>query len=252
MRFSQLISVTLLGLSMQTVPGEPAPQNANMANNPYRTIEAHSRISNVNNPESIRLLASDVLALPHVLKLPQPAEDLVKVRLSDAEIAYRNKQIPGVREEQIVELLNNLAVRFKLPAYSRTTEVQVRHLRMKLLVQSPSFMTAGIVFHNRTKGESLSSEMSPLQAFHLLDVMVDQKVLNPDYQDPNLDLNAVESERLRTSQAMIGAGTGGSRLAISTNYKRVEMRAAIDSATQRISVSDVMSTVTQALLMFNF
>ena len=56
---------------------------------------------------------------------------------------------------------------------------------MSLMLESPQFMASRSVRPDMRTGESISSEMSVLQAAHITQVLLDQKFINPDFQvDP--------------------------------------------------------------------
>jgi hypothetical protein len=166
-------------------------------------------------------------------------------KLTDAEINFRNNTGHGVSEAQLVDLMNWLGDRFHLPPYTRTTAAQVRTLRMKLAIMSPYFMGSTLSGREIAKGGHVRTEMSPLQALHLLNVLVDQKVINPDYQDPTIDIVAAETQRNKTPSA----ATRGKfpSVGVQQNPKKQEVRNAISAAESAMSAQDAYDTVNHAL-----
>src|SRR5205085_3497716 len=132
------------------------------------------------NEASVRALTEDVFNYPHAYgRMPPSIESAVKDRLTQAEIAHLRGTRPGVKEEDVAKVVNMVVDRLHLPEYARTSVKQVRVLRMSLALASPSFMGRGMTEQNVNVGESVSPELSPLQATHLAAVLVDQKFLDP-------------------------------------------------------------------------
>jgi hypothetical protein len=53
---------------------------------------------------------------------------------------------------------------------------------MSLALDSPAFMGRGMTSPNANIHDGINSGMSPLQAFHVGTVLVDQKISDPDFQ----------------------------------------------------------------------
>jgi hypothetical protein len=181
-----------------------------------------------------------VVSFPHLFPVPPPLSDILEDRLSRSETAYRNKLGPGVSEAQLVDLMNSFAVKFRLPDYAKTTPAQIRFLRMGLALQSPAFMGSGLAVQGMRVGDSVSTEMSPLQAMHLFEIMIDQKIINPVFQDPLSDPLLLNEERrkkideLRRASSTTTPGFG----LLTGNTKISEMRSAISTGIESMSISD--------------
>jgi hypothetical protein len=209
----------------------------------YGKIESKARLANSRDRQSVQDLTHEVLASPHIYQLPDAINELLENKVTDAEIRYRDNTGPGVSETQLVDLMNWLGDRFHMPAYTKTTPAQVRTLRMKLAISAPYFMGSTLSGKELTKGSHVHTNMSPAQALHLLSVMIDQKVLNPDYQDPAVNIVASEHQR---NQELLKKGTGGSEhhlVAQAANPKTHEVRSSIDAAGNAMSAQDAFDAV---------
>jgi hypothetical protein len=177
--------------------------------------------------------------------MPEPVGALVENHLMRAENAYRNNLGPGVSEAQLLHLMNSVATRLKVPEYAKTTPAQLRTLRMRLAVSSPRFMGSRLT----------APEMSPLQAMHLFGVLVDQKVMNPDYQDPSIDLDKREQEhRQERRQEIAKLKQSGSipqnathYISATSNPKHAEMIRSISAGAEALSLEDAYNLVDQTL-----
>ena len=107
---------------------------------PGRTLDQIAHDATPDNPDSIKALAHSVVTFPHAYRFPPELSSLLEDSLTNAEIRYRNHVGAGVREGQIVSLMNDLAEKFQLPAYLETTPAQVRGLRRVLAMNTPSLM----------------------------------------------------------------------------------------------------------------
>ena len=220
----------------------------------YASIELRARNANVRDRQSIQDLAHAVIAEPHYCRLPDSINELLETKVTDAEINFRDHTGHGVSETQIVDLMNWMGDRFHMPAYTSTTGQQVRSVRMRLAIMAPSLMGNTLSGKEIAKGGHVRTEMSPLQALHLLNVLIDQKIINPDYQDPSVDAVAAERERDKASGAAmgnkrVGSTTGGNArsISISTNPKEKEVRDAISAAQSAMTMQDAYDVVNHAL-----
>jgi hypothetical protein len=239
------ISLALALLTQAACCALGQPGNASNPQGHYRSIELKAQHANARDRQSIRDLAHEVICSPHFYQFPDPIAGLLENRVTDAEINFRNNTGHGVSEAQLVDLMNWLGDKFRLPSYTRTTAAQVRTLRMKLAIMSPYFMGSTLSGREIAKGGQVRTEMSPLQALHLLNVLADQKVINPDYQDPSLDIVAAERQRDETP----GATTSGKlpSVGVVENRKKQEVRNAISAAGSAMSAQDAYDMVNHAL-----
>lgn len=150
---------------------------------PYKELDRTARLVKNDDYASTRALADAVFSFPRMLlRAPQMIENVVKDLLAVAELAYHQGSQQGVREEDIVKLVNSVADKFGAPSYAKTSSRQVRVLRMQLALASPGLMAAGLTHENMKIGDSIPDRMSPLQAVHLINSLVDQKLINPEFQ----------------------------------------------------------------------
>ena len=171
-------------------------------------------------------------------RLPRALEDIVKERLTEAEMRYQTGGSNGVEEQAVVDLINGLCQRLHAPPYALTSLAQVRNLRMRLALDEPRFMGTGISIPGaRVGGGGANPSMSPAQALHLTGTLIDQKFLNPEFQvTPTEWEHAKHLVRLRPSGAK-GARVGRASPA---GPKRREM---YDLLSQQISSMQVIDAV---------
>jgi hypothetical protein len=97
-------------------------------------IEMLADSADITDPDSMRPLVDLVLAHNNLYFPPMsPAiEDLIKTKLIEAEIAYRQGRGAGVRDQSLADAFNALAAKFHSTASGLTSQLQVRLLRMQL------------------------------------------------------------------------------------------------------------------------
>jgi hypothetical protein len=89
-------------------------------------------------------------------------------------------------------VVNGLAMKFKAPEYAKTSQYEVRRLRMSALPLMPNFIAkersakaeGHSVEESQAKqiGSSINPKMSPMEAAFIMVLLLKQKVSNPDYQ----------------------------------------------------------------------
>jgi hypothetical protein len=218
------------------------------AMNPYSQIELKARQVDPADRKSLHALNHAILTANHVYPIPDAVASSFEDRLTDAEFRFRNKSGHGVSEAQMVDLTNWIVDRMHLPGYMKTTAAQVRTLRMKLTLSSPSLMGNTLTGKEIKRGDHIRTEMSPLQALHLFQVMVDQKILNPDYQDPTIDIVAAEKQRTQEREKAAASQPGRKAFVIARpNPKGLEIRRALNSTISDLSIQDALAIVNHAL-----
>lgn len=250
-----LLSLALLPAVTLNAPVQtsiPAPRGNPMPT-PLQRLESSSRLSDKSNPATINTLTHEVLSFPHTYNLPGPLQQVIASRLAQSETNYRNGLGPGVTESQVLDLMNSLAQTLRLPDYAQTTPIQVRVLRMALLTQSPHFMGSGMMRDGMRTGESIEQEMSPLQAMHLFSFMVDQKILNPEYQDPTSDPAVLHQQRIKEFQQIRQQSAPAAKYILlpNSNNKSAEMRRAISSGFESMSMQDAADLLGETLTKLN-
>src|SRR5437016_3036168 len=146
------------------VPTVHAQQgNSAVLKRPEKTIDEKARVVIPNDSASVHGLADAVFDYPHVLgRMPTDMENAVKERLVRAEAEFLQGKRPGVREQDVVLLVNQVSNKLRLPDFAKTSNKQVRALRMKTALASPLFMGRGMADGDMKIGDSISAELSPL------------------------------------------------------------------------------------------
>jgi hypothetical protein len=184
-------------------------------------------------------------------RMPINLERDVKDRLVRAESDFLQGKRAGVREEDVALLVNTVSEKLKLPVFAKTSKNQIRALRMNMALASPVFMGRGMANANMRVGESITSELSPLQAIHIIGVLVDQKFLDPHFQvSPqqwDQDSHGKEIERIRERQALLAANPKiQHRIGTRENPMRQELQDALIQSTSSMDVDDAVSLIDAA------
>jgi hypothetical protein len=179
--------------------------------NPFQKIEQNARSEDPNNSDSVRALVDAVFDYPRSFgQVPADVLESVKVKLTQSEIAYLKANRLGIRLLDVVKLFNEVAAKLNLPDFATTSPRQMRHLRMQIMLDMPTFMGKGAIRQGMINGESISGIMSPVQATHLFLEMAEVKVLDPDYQFAPVDWekhqNQVETEKWQMAKARRALG----------------------------------------------
>jgi hypothetical protein len=227
-----------------------------MVRHPAQLIDEKARIMRAEDEASVRAVADEIFNYPHVLgRMPTPVEDQIKSRLIRSEMLFLQGSSAGVQEEDVVSLFNSLAERFDLPDYAKTSKKQVRALRMNLALAEPAFMGSALANRNIRVGGSISSQMSHLQAAHLLAVLLDQKFLDLNFQVPpdEWDREAHDKEiaRIKEREEMLKSASGGQfHIVTRANPRRIELHEAITKKVVSMTAADIqtmLETVLRAL-----
>jgi|SRR5579863_2687438 len=231
-------------------------QNTSGWVNPYTQLDQAASVIKIGDDEtSTRAFADKIFSMPRTFpRIPAPVEDVLKDRLVRAEMAFRQGHGPGIQEDNIAQFVNSLAHRLNLPDYGRTSTKQLRVLRMSLILTSPSFMGAGVSWSEMKVGESIKPAMSPLQATHLILTLIEQKLINPEYQVPPEEWERTfqqsSLERLQTFQKIQQTGSVGKQTAQGVfrhNPKHRELRDALTQGISSLSLSDTFGMIDDAL-----
>ncbi|MGH9971840.1 MAG: hypothetical protein ACREBG_29170 [Pyrinomonadaceae bacterium] len=126
--------------------------------------------------DAVRTLAATVLQDFGLDDLPAEITEDARERLVTAEINYRQGQGGAIAETNVVRLIDEFATTWNLPAYARTDVLELRRFRVSLVPLMPDLAT-------RDSSQSLiSSNMSPLEATYITLLLIEQKTINPEYQ----------------------------------------------------------------------
>lgn len=178
--------LTLSALALLTLGAywHPSDSTDKKATKMRHSIEEQARKAKDNQEQSIRLLA-DAVFKDVAATLPGSISTRLKDRLIEAEVKYRQGH-KDIRESHVVRAVNKLAARFNAPDYARTSPLQIRTLRLELMKQYPNFVAQDEDDRKALKkrvGDGINQDVSPLEAFFLAAVMVEQKMLNDDWQE---------------------------------------------------------------------
>ncbi len=162
---------------------------------------------------------------------------------------YRRGLGKGVKEQSIVNFTNLLVVKFGLPDYVRTSQRQVRFIRMFLMLHNPIFMGQGAVRPDIQVGESINEEMSPLQAVHVLLEVLGHKFFDADFQlTPEAWDREQASRATPRATQTIGADTKPTpQLVVSINPKQGEIRSALVRQVNSMNPVEALSLIDKAL-----
>jgi hypothetical protein len=146
-----------------------------------------------------------------------------------------------------------MADKLGAPSYAKTSLPQVRLLRMRLALTSPAFMGTGLGRQHMNTGESVNESMSPLQAVHLLQTLIDQKLINPEYQ---LEPSEWERTHMRPSMKSIQQAPSSQvseqspRLSQTPGVHAIatkrDLREAVSKGISSLSLPDAMNLMNQA------
>lgn len=217
----------------------------------HEGIEQKATTAQADDASSIGALIDEVFNFPRAYpRMPSLMESAVKDRLVQAEISYRQGVKPGVHEQAVVKVVNDLATKFNAPPYAMTSVRQVRALRIGLSISEPRFMGTGTARQDAKIGESINPIMSPAQAVHLISTLIEQKLVNEEYQVPpaewDQNLYNKSIERLQTAQEQTSAGTARTgQLVLGQNLKRKEMHNLLSRNISAISLNDAIDLVHQ-------
>ena len=205
---------------------------------------------------SVREL-TDVLFREFGSEIPPGISKGIKERLTRAELKYREDH-QGVREANVVEVINNLAGRFGAPDYAKTTALQVRFMRASLRRYLPNLVAvetqenrAGL---RKPVGTGMNEEVSPLEAAFLTLLMVQQKMLNDDWQQTPEEWAANQKRRYLSRSKLEEQDNAGPQFGASledderqrrNNEKRNEMRGLVYRGAARLNparLNDLMQS----------
>jgi hypothetical protein len=225
---------------------------------PWQKIEERAKLENPSDGNSVRALVDEIFNYPHSFgEIPPVMDTIVKERLTQAEMKYKLGLGPGVQEDDIVHIANTLADKFQLPDYARTTLHQVEVLRFSYELSSPFFM--GVPSPRQDSGtiqssQSSPSKLSPAQATFLLLILVDAKLMLPDYQLPPDEWEKTRygpmMEKLVKYKESEESGQQSKRVTYAvlmlSHSQGEDIRAAVSHAISQMSLTDGLDLVDQA------
>lgn len=250
-----LIAILLLSMAARNSDGQTIPASTETPRSGvHQGVEEKARLLQDNNQDTYRALANEifrsprgfeVLAIAHGIgptKIPSTIDNVIKDHLVYAEMQYRQGTGKAVREQSIVDLTNMLVQRFGLPDYVRTSPAQVRFMRMWLITVNPTFMGRGAALPNMRVGESISDEMSPLQAVHLL-----FEVLGHKFFDANFQMTPENWNLPNLNQGSAADTKSVHRVVATINTKSSEIRSLLVQHVASMNPVEAFSIIDQAL-----
>jgi hypothetical protein len=111
-------------------------------------------------------------------------------RVVKAELDFRAGKSKGIDEQNVVRTVNDLADKMGAPPYAHTSRYEVRKLRSRMIRSTPALVQTEDEKGNSGKAGSISSTLSPVEAFHVTAMMVRQKIFNPDFQQTDAETRA--------------------------------------------------------------
>ncbi|MGH9573995.1 MAG: hypothetical protein ACRD40_10760 [Candidatus Acidiferrales bacterium] len=161
-----LVLVTFgVALTLAVAPGRSAGAgrqkggDTTVAYTRHALIEHRAAERKAGDPVSTRALVDAVFEFPHAYhRMPEAVEEMLKERITKAEMSYAAGTSPAVEEQDIVDLINSVAQSLGAPEYALTSLSQVRSLRMRLALSEPKFMGTGMARPEAAIGETVKFE----------------------------------------------------------------------------------------------
>ena len=245
------LCLTLVVTKWQGVIAVATPKHK-MQQNMDEIVDAKARQAQNGDENSIRALA-DAIFDNFVPGLPADTSAVIKDRLVRAEIKHR-KGHQGVKESSIVKAVNHLANALGAPDYAQTSPLQIRVLRADLSETIPSLISPEDEKDKGARkkvGHSLKRELSPLEATVVMAMMIQQKMLNPDWQlTPQEYAQSLSNKRDKNKPAAnAGGGRKEYRLVPDDRDRRKsrEMATLVGSKVKKLSIASVTMLVHDSL-----
>ena len=211
---------------------------------PSELLERAAGFATTNDSTSIKVLGEAVVNYPHRFNMPSVAGHLMKSRGINSELSFRQGSHRGIDEKDIVDLINSLADQFNLPDYARTSAKQVRVLRMQAFIINPIFLGRGMAEQRMEVGQQITTTLSPLQAIHIVQTLIDQKFYNPAYQVPPSEW---DSSGFQQELSRIGSTNQEARIHVRVNPKRRELEDRLSEHLATMSDLEALTTFNDVL-----
>lgn len=218
-------------------------------------IDEKARKVKDSDEAAIRELADEVFASSHFGEIPTSIVEKIKERVVPHEVKYRQNK-KGIKEKEIVKMVNDLADKVGAPDYAKTSPLQVHSLRARLMTGYPNFISPtnaeGKRGLHKKIGTAMNPDLSPLEAVFVAGVLLEQKMINEEFQhSPQEWEKKLKNKELKNWQSAEkrrgGGGRGKPQLAVSSNPKAREMREAIAHSPIRMNPADLISIVDDSL-----
>lgn len=181
--FSLALGVNL-GLFWLTNRKPVVAQNNSRAGHPLASVNSKAKIARDGNQTNAEAYVGEIIAVSGLEnELRGFTSNSIKDRVGRAESRYRLGESPGIPEAKIVRTVNGLARKLNMPGYVRTSEYEVRRLRLGLLPNFPQVISQKNQGSQPVDaGSQIDPQMSPAEAVFVLSMMMQQKLANPEYQ----------------------------------------------------------------------
>ncbi len=223
------------------------PLTSDQRGSMFDQIEEKAQRAKDGNEASIRELTDEIFSRLATADIPASTLLEMKDRLLRAELKYRRDK-KGCREIHIVKAINELAEKFAAPDYAKTSPLQVRALRVNLMGSVPSLIAPETDKEKKLKkkvGDKINPNVSPLEAIFLTMLMVQQKMLNPVWQQTSTEF----ADSLRKHRPEENSGGREHRLRadnLNREKSRV-MRRVVANKVKELGASDVHQLIAASL-----
>lgn len=229
------------------VKGEstPSSQSGKQGQGPLSQLNEKAKAAKGGNYAAVRELVDEIFSTVPVEEPFTAALGEVKERLVRAEINYLKGEQEGIPEPNIICSLNPIAEKFKAPEYARTTQYEVRKLRMATLSLLPDLIANGRSDEtNRPEqiGPSINPRMSPAEATFITLLLLQQKLTNSAYQ-------VTHAERLSQWAEKYAKPKDGAKQTskIDPSARADEMQRVLNTGLAEMSPADLLSMAKSAL-----
>ena len=168
----------------------------------------------------------------------------IKRRIVKTQLQFARNREAFITEQKVADALNDLVQEFNLPAFAKVNVKQLRLCRMFLLQHAPTVIGA------TSKDFTIPAAMSPGESMLLVQFVVTQKLINPEFQIgadewSNKVLHRARSSPSKIPESKSTAGTARLEMAPS-NVKMIQIA---NTVSQELAKPDTrVSVAFQSLL----
>jgi len=234
-------------LATRSRAGNNSPLTTGQRGSMFDQIEEKAQRAKDGNEASIRELGDEIFNKLATADIPAHTLLEMKDRLLRAELRYRRNK-KGCRESHIVKAINELAGKFAAPDYAKTSPLQVRALRVNLMFSVPSLVAPEANEKKKLKkrvGDKLDPHVSPLEAVFLTMLMIQQKMLNPVWQQTSAEF----ADSLSKHRSKGNGGERGHQLRVDNlnREKSHVMRRVVANKVKGLGAADMHELIAASL-----
>ena len=217
-----------------------ARTNTNNSERPFAALNQKARAARSREVNAVRELVNEVFSVTMAeAYLAGMTSSTMKDRLTRAEVRYRQGQSSGIPEVKVVRAVNKLADRLNLPQFARTNLYEVGKLRLHLF---PAF--SQLISHGGNPQSSLTApEMSPIEAFFVTAMLLQQKTINEEFQITHSERLARWSEIQNRRQESVRRAV----LRQMTEGRSSQLQAALQQGFSALSATELVQTPKKTL-----